>query len=430
MDNPNFDSEYVKQHKASLSLVNDFYSGFDTSVGHIKQYNRENKKSYGDRQELSRLTNYTRDAVDTIRDMIFRRSLDLSDLDGTFAEPFLNTINLKDSLDEFMKELCVNVARDGHSYILVDKAPYNEVMTKADSDKLQPYLVNINRSSVRNFKENTDGTYAMFTYDEAYTIDDGYAETTAIQQRVYLNDGSIEVWRESELHNIIETELNQVPVIKVGTKDISEFYDLAIINRNHLNLKSEQRNYARIGAAPIPVTYQAQTGDEKVVTFGISDGLNFQHSRSESGFEWVELEGKNNELLKSLIDDDEADMKEFIATLIQSDVQRTAKEANLMNAGNESTLNHYANQIEKGVNKALKIMAVYQGIQNFDKQVKVNRDFVDTKLTPEEVQKYLEMFTQSIISYEKLISILIKGETLDPMSKEEIATEKELLIIE
>lgn len=430
MNHPNFDSEEVAKHKKRLSLVNDFYLGFDTSVEHIEKYNQENTTNYGIRQRLSRLTNYTREAVDTIRDMIFRRSLDLSELEGTFLEPFLNTINLKDTLEEFMKELCINVSRDGYAYILVDKPSYENVETKADSDKLRPYFVNIPRSIVRNYKMKSDGTYRMLTYDEIYTIDDGYAESTAVQQRVYLDDGSIEIWREDELYRVIDTALYQVPIVKVGEKEISEFYDLSVINRSHLNMKSEQRSYGRMGCAPIPVTYLANAEDSKVITFGINDGLNFNSSRREAGFEWVELEGKNNEVIGELIKDDETDMREFIATLIKSDVQRTAKEANLMNAGNESTLNHYATQIEKGINKAFKIMAIYQGVNSFDKGVKVNRDFIDTKLSPEEIQKYMDMFTQGIISYEKLIYLFIQGETLPPMTDEEIATEKERLILE
>ena len=431
MKHPNFDSSEVEKHKNSLALVNDFYNGFDSSISHIIKYKRENETNYKTRQELARLTNYTREAIDTIRDMIFRRSLDLIELEGTFVYPLLNTINLKDSLDEFMKELCINVAKDGYAYILVDKAPYAEGMTKADSDKIKPYFVNIERSKVRNFKEKSDGTYSLFTYDEGYIVDDGYSQATAVQQRVYKDDGSIELWRDNELHDTIETTLNIVPIVKVGKKDVSEFYDLAVINKNHLNLKSEQRNIARI-STPIPITYHMGAEDEEntVRTIGINDGINFNEDKGRAGFEWVEPEGKSTDLLNNLIKDDEVDMKAFVTTLIESDVQRTAKESNLMNAGNESTLNHYANQIEKGVNKALKIMAIYQGVNNFDKEVKVNRDFIDAKLTPEQIKSYQDLFIQNVISYEKFIAILIKGETIDPMTDEEIATEKERVILD
>lgn len=420
MNNPNFDSQEVLTFRPQLMLVNDFYNGFDTSLNHIIAYTKENNKNFEARKRLASLFNYTKEAITTVRNMIFRKPSDLTFLENSIFKDIIKTIDFNQNLESFMQNLVVNVARDGYSFIVVEKQDYSDVYSGADETNKRPYLINVPRLNVKNFKVNQNGQFTVFTYNETYAIDDKYSQEVKVQQRCYLEDGTVELWRDNALYDTYQNGLGYIPIIKVGRDDISPFYDLAVINRNHLNLKSEQRNYARIAAAPIPVTYMLDNGSGEVQTIGVNDGINFNSPKNEAGFEWVELSGQNNSILESLIKKDEEQMNKYLFALVETSVVKTAKEASLINVGNESALNHYASIVEDAINKAFKIMGEYQGIKNFEADVKINRDFINNMIDSQMVAQYLGLYTQGVISWRKLIDILISGETLPPMTDKEI----------
>ena len=427
MNNPNFDSQEVLDYRHQLELTNSFYNGFDTSTDYIIPFFNEDKDSFATRLKLARLTNYVRDAVETVKNMVLRKPTKYDELIDSALSPFLETIDMKNNIDTFSKEVLTNLVKDGYTYILIEKESYEDVVSGADEINKRPYFINVKRSAVRNFKINDDGSFKQFTYDENYTIEDGYKEKLLVQQRCYLADGTVEIWRDGALYSTMQNGLGFIPIIKLGNDDISRFYDLAVINRNHLNLKSEQRNYARIASAPIPITYLLNSEDT-VKTIGVSNGINFDSTKSESGFEWVELGGSNNSILESLIAKDESDMQKYLVSLVSNDIQRTAKEVSLLNANNEATLNHYATILEDGLNKAFYIMALYQGINNFEAKLYINKDFIDNKLDATELNSYKEMYVNNIIDWDTYINILITGEVLEPMSDIDIAKMKTNLV--
>jgi len=427
MNNPNFDSQEVLDYRHQLELTNSFYNGFDTSTDYIIPFFNEDKDSFATRLKLARLTNYVRDAVETVKNMVLRKPTKYDELIDSPLSVFLGTIDMKNNIDTFSKEVLTNLVKDGYTYILIEKKSYEDVERGVDEINKRPYFINVKRSVVRNFKINDDGSFKQFTYDENYTIEDGYTEKILVQQRCYLADGTVEIWRDGALYSTMQNGLGFIPIIKLGNDDISRFYDLAVINRNHLNLKSEQRNYARIASAPIPITYLLNSEDT-VKTIGVSNGINFDSTKSESGFEWVELGGSNNSILESLIAKDENDMQKYLVSLVSNDIQRTAKEVSLLNANNEATLNHYATILEDGLNKAFYIMALYQGINNFEAKLYINKDFIDNKLDAAELNSYKEMYINNIIDWDTYINILITGEVLEPMSDIDIAKMKTNLV--
>jgi len=427
MNTPNFDSQEVLDYRDQLELTNSFYNGFDTSTDYIISFFNEDDDSFTARLKLARLTNYVRDAIETVRNMVLRKPTKYDELIDSALNPLLETIDMKNSIDTFSKEVLTNLAKDGYTYILVEKESYEDVASGADEINKRPYFINVKRSVVRNFKINSNGSFRQFTYDENYTIEDGYAEKLLVQQRCYLSDGTVEIWRDGVLYSTMQNGLGFIPIIKLGNDDISKFYDLAVINRNHLNLKSEQRNYARIASAPIPVAYLLNSEDT-IKTIGVSNGINFNSTKSESGFEWVELSGSSNSIIESLIAKDESDMQKYLVSLVSNDIQRTAKEVSLLNANNEATLNHFATILEEGLNKAFYIMAQYQGINNFEAKLYINKDFIDNKLDASELNSYKEMYINNIIDWDTYINLLITGEVLEPMTDADIAKMKTNLV--
>ena len=424
MDTPIFTSEEVLAHYAQVALVNDFYNGIDTANKHLKRYEVESTESYNTRIELSALNNYTKRAVNSIRDMITRKPIDDSELQSSVLSPFIETIDFSDNLVSFVNQLIINAAKDGFTFILVDKSPYDETIeTKADESGLRPYLVNITRSQVKNWKLNANGTYKVFTFDEFYTVENRYSSISKVQQRVYLEDGTIEIWRGKKLYETIENGLGYIPIIKIGIDDIPPFYDLAKINKRHFNQDSSGANYVRACGSPFTQAFMMsnQSGAIKV---GAMNGISFNESKSDAGIEWVELSGKNFEIIETVIKRDEETMRMYLAEIISNDTQKTATEVGMMNAGNESKLSYYAEIVEAGINKALTYMADYQGVANFDAKIYISRDFYNKTLTDAQIREYKGLFVDGVISWEKLTQLLIDGEVLSAMSDNEMITEK------
>ena len=429
MQHPVYTSLEVQSYQSQLEMVNDFYLGIDEAAEYLIQYTREDTDTFKKRLRMATLDNYVRRAVVSIRDIIFRKPINTSAVETTSFGDYLNKIDLQNNLTDFAKQLTINAAKDGFTFLLVEKEPYEDVATQADALTKRPYFVNITRDRVRNWLVDEFGTFEMITIDESYVESAGlYSRKIAIQQRVYFNDGRVEIWRTKGKkyfkHQEIQTGLDFIPIVKIGRDDLPPFYDLAKLNANHMNLISEQRNYARIAAAPIPVMYMPDNNEGKVVTVGVSDGISFSGPKRDAGFEWMELKGTNNTVLNELIDRDEANMRTYLSELLSTDTVKTAKEVGVLNTGNESRLGHYAEIVESGLNEGFRLMAIYQGDTSYDAQIGINRDYFDKRLTDAEVTAYKAMYAENVISWETLMQLLIDGEILPPMTEEEIATEK------
>lgn len=431
MTHPNFDSEIVLKYKSQLTLINSFFDGVDSATSYLIQYGKESDKDFGIRKELARLSNYTREAVETIVALIFRHPFDVSEIEPTPLFPLLDKINSKDNLDTFGMQMATNLSKDGITYLLVERGLISENASKAESDAVPPYFVNISRGSVRNFKQSGN-EFTQFTYNETYEVENGYQFETKVQQRCYVmrdNVCYVEIWRDDELYKTLVNPLGYIPIVQVGNDLTPYFYDLAVINRNHFNLKNEQRYYARQCAYPQRLAWGLPTDSKGSIDLGVSNMIVFDDTPSNSGMEILELSGNSIEVLEKLIIKDEEDMKKYIVGLIESGVQKTATEASLINANNESTLSNIAMMIEDSVNRGLEIMADYQGLTNYTAKVKINTEFIDDTLTAEQIAQLKDLFINNAISLDKLLDALVDGNILTFKDEKERETMKESLVL-
>jgi len=114
-----------------------------------------------------------------------------------------------------------------------------------------------------------------------------------------------------------------------------------------------------------PIGVANMLNNDGKLKVGANRWLNFDAPKNEAGFGWSELSGANNVVIETLLDRRENDMKNYIAAITDGAANKTAKEIGLLNSNNESMLNDYATYLEQGFNRALEIMADYQGLTNF-----------------------------------------------------------------
>lgn len=129
----------------------------------------------------------------------------------------------------------------------------------------------------------------------------------------------------------------------------------------------------------------------------------------------LEVSGNALAALESRLKGKEELMAALGARLLMA-TKKTAETAETarINAGGEgATLSLVVDALESALTKALKILALWDGVANTDEiRIELNRDFIDTALTPEEIAAYLATYQAGGMSLDSFLALLISGETL------------------
>jgi len=426
--------EFVR-HENQVKRVNDIYDGVDTAKSYLQQYSQEENDDYRKRQDIATLDNFVFRTVEDIKNIIFRKPLDETKLTANNLQEWVKTINFEDNLNEFGKKVLNNRLKDGFTYILVDSIDYDRdlVTNKAQQSALgiRPYFVNIPRQNILSWKKNAAGEYTQIVILEEYEIETPFNVSTGEQIKVWKDDGTVQIWRDDEKHgDEIQTGLTKIPLIKVGDDNIPPLYDLAKINITHMNRDSEVSNYSRVGgAAFLAVFGDLQDGENKPATLGINKGLKFR-DKSTSDVRWVEMEGKNYEMLKDRILYHEDQMKRIAVSFTTEQENKTATQVNKESMTGESKATDYATELEEALNSSIQMLNEYLTTGNISEEnvIEVNKDFDSAILTPEMVASYRTDYLSGIISWEKLMEYLIAGEYFKDMTDKEIEEEKQRLL--
>lgn len=425
--------EYMK-HSDQLSRVIDVYDGIDTAKRYLQQYSQEETNEYTDRQDIATLDNFVFRTVESIVNLVFRKSVDISGITNPSAKQWIESIDFTNSINNFAQTVLTNRIKEGYTFILIDTPAYNpdEVTNKAEQDALniRPYFVNILRSDVISWKQDMYGEYTQIVIKEQYEIEDSYTTTTEDQIKVWNSDGTVEIWRDGQQYGeTIETGLDMIPIVKIGSDLTPPLYDLAKINITHMNRDSEVSNYARIGGAAFLAVFGNLDDDDAPKTLGINKGLKFK-DKTDSDVKWIEMQGTNYDMLKDRILYHEDQMDRIAVSFTTESINKTATQVNKESMSGESKVIKYATELEEGLNLSISLMGIYGSDKTKlpDSELVVNKDFDSAILTPEMVASYRLDYTTGIISYEKLIEILIAGEYFAKMDEKETEEEKTRLL--
>ena len=422
-----------KKHQTQVEKVSNVYTGVDTAAQYLQQYTQEEKGEYEKRQDIATLDNFVFRTVDDIKNIIFRKPLDLTSITNATLLEYMKKIDFTSNINEFAKNILVNRIKDGKTFILVDTQTYNteEIKTQADviAAGIRPYFVNIPRKNILNWKLNESGEYKQIVIQEEYTVENDYGSTTAQQIKVWNEGGKVEIWRDDNLYNTIETGLEKIPIVEIGVDDTPPLYDMAKINITHMNRDSEVSNYTRIGGAPFLAVFGNLDDGNAPKTLGINKGLRFK-DKQDSDVKWIEMNGNNYETLNSRILYHEDQMNRIALSFTTESENKTATQVNKESMTGESKATHYATEVEAGINEAIQLLNLFTTEAKISAEniVEVNKDFDSAILSPEMVTSYRTDYLAGLISYEMLVDYLIAGEYFKEMTQEEIATEKARLM--
>jgi len=412
--------DYLAHYK-QVKIVNDIYNGVDTAKQYLFQFPQEIESTYRDRQDRATIRNFVKRAVEAFTGMIFRKPIEVNGYGGRTTQCF-NTIDTRNDLKHFTKEITTNVIRDGKAFILVDSP--SDV-----TENTHPYFIGIERSQLINWRKDETGHYTMIVIEEIVSVPVGSFGTKFIMQwRHYDSNGDITIYRKKDgtsnefiIFDQIETDYNGIPLIEIDIGNIPILYDTAKLNIKHFNRLSHKDRYLTMAALPIPVIWGADIDDDGQTTtakpalvIGVDEAFIFT-SKEDGDFQWRELSGDSI----NLIEEDLSSITEDITTGIlraadsANTVQKTATEVAMLQAEASDRTSAIAVAVETGLKRALSILSVFNKEKvPSDAVFVISKDFNSVLTGPDASRVAMEAYLLGLISIETFLQSLSDAELI------------------
>ena len=393
-------------------LMRDTFGGSETLKKYVERFVEETDESFDYRLRNLTMQNYLRRTIKNAIGLIFRK-----DVQYNFAG---NSNNIEpdtiftEQNNSILRELTKELLLLGSSYLVTDN----------DTNEVYQYIVPTDTVE-EYFEQNNE--VLLFTYvTNIEELDDWVPVVREYRYRWKLKDGLaiVEIEIDNELFEIKETGLNYIPVVKFsiggntllsqseGNTLLSQsgsnipLLDLAKLNIEWVNRRSELSRYLRIAACPVPTFYGVE-GQTKIVV-GVDKALSFT-DKDTGGFEWVEMSGSSTELLQNdLRQLENAMMDTAISLVSKRDVAKNAVQISAEIAEDESFLTTVSKVLEDGFNKSL---IFYCDMLNIEQIIAiVNKDFTSTIISLDEINVLIELLNSGTINQEQMMEMLVSGE--------------------
>ena len=346
--------------------------------------------------------------------MLTRKPVRLNDTSDQIREQLFNVDLQGNDLNVWCYETARKMIRYGHVGVLVD----------APRDGGRPYWSTYTPRDILGYRsEMIDGEQRLvqLRLSESVVLPDGdWGEKRVDQVRV-LTPGEFKVFRREEKKGeyvVVDegrTSLNRIPFgvaysNRVGMLESRPpLEDIANLNLKSYQIQSDLDNQLHISAVPMLAFYGFPSAAEEV-TAGPGEAIAFPaDGRAEyiappsdafkSQFERLQqIEHQINELGLS-------------AVLGQKLSAETAEAKRIDRSQGDSTMMVIAQNMQDMIDNCLQYHAEYLGDRQPGSSY-VNRDFLGTRLEPQEIQALLQLYTAGTITQETLLLQLSEGEVL------------------
>ncbi len=254
-----------------------------------------------------------------------------------------------------------------------------------------------------------------------------YLELTLDENGQYIQN----IWREQTgkkgwgIFKTLEPDLagkriDKIPFEFINTVDASPkltppaLLQLADVNLDQYRLSTDLRHGLHWTALPTMFVF-GEMLDAKGKPIGLSVGAgSVNHLQdADSSAILLEFTGAGLGAITLAVTEDIQVMASIAAKMFQNDVNgvRAAETARIEQSGESATLTTIANAVESGIENTLKTIAEWSGITG-EISYKLNRDFMDSGLTPQQITSYLQLVQMESISQLSFLDLLHKGEAL------------------
>ena len=382
---------------------------------YLPQEPREQDISYDARLLRSVLAPYYVRLERMLAGMLTRKPVRLDDVPDVIREQLFDVDLQGNDLQTWLfaaSRICI---RYGHVGVLVD-AP-------AAGQNGRPYWVTYTPRDILGWRtEAKDGKQELtqLRLMEKIVVPDGlYGEKQVEQVRV-LTPGAFEIHQKDEKGDfrIVDegrTSLSEIPFSvaysnRMGIlESIPPLADIAELNLQHYQVQSDLSNQLHISAVPMLALFGFPAAAEEI-SAGPGEAIALPEG---SDARYVEPQGNSYDAQFRRLEQIASQINELglAAVLGAKLVGETAEAKRIDRSQGDSTMMVVAQQMQDLIDNCLRFHAQYMQEANPGSSL-VNRDFLGTRLEPQEIQALLQLYTAGTITQETLLLQLEAGEVL------------------
>jgi len=262
--------------KTRWKLINDAYNGENgfNNGENIVKFPREHSEKYTSRKSLAVYVNKMKPSCSRYASYLFKRKATRSTDSELVSLMFDNVDRMGNAIDIFMKSFYEKVRATGTGLVLVDMpTDLGASLSDQIQKRLVPYFVNIDPSSVYDFKLGDTGNFEWIILEYSVESKEPFKEPT-VSTEYHLWD-AVSFKRYDKDKNVIEEKehnLGSCPVISFTEQGlfpcVSSWESVATLSKRLYNAQSELDEILR-GQTFSVLTYHSPDGT-KVEDLSIS----------------------------------------------------------------------------------------------------------------------------------------------------------------
>ena len=382
---------------------------------YLPQEPRELDESYDARLSRSVCPPYYQRLERMLAGMLTRKPVRLNDVSDIVREQLFDVDLQGNDLNVWTYEAARKLVRYGHIGVLVDAPAAGELG--------RPYWVTYTPREILGWRtEMRDGAQQLSQLRllEKVIVPDGdYGEKEVEQVRV-LTPGAFEIHRmgkngQLEIHESGTTTLDHIPFAVAYSNRVNfmesrpPLEDIAELNLKAYQVQSDLDNQLHISAVPMLAFFGFPSSAEEV-SAGPGEAISFP---AEGRAEYIAPPSNAFDSQFRRLDQLAYQINELglSAVLGQKLSAETAEAKRIDRSQGDSTMMVIAQNMQDLIDNCLAHHAHYLNIADVGSSY-VNRDFLGTRLEPQEIQSLLQLYTAGTITQKTLLDQLYEGEVL------------------
>jgi len=382
---------------------------------YLPQEPRELDESYDARLSRSVCPPYYQRLERMLAGMLTRKPVRLNDVSDVVREQLFDVDLQGNDLNVWTYEAARKLVRYGHIGVLVDAPAAGELG--------RPYWVTYTPREILGWRtEMRDGAQQLSQLRllEKVIVPDGdYGEKEVEQVRV-LTPGAFEIHRmgkngQLEIHESGTTTLDHIPFAVAYSNRVNfmesrpPLEDIAELNLKAYQVQSDLDNQLHISAVPMLAFFGFPSSAEEV-SAGPGEAISFP---AEGRAEYIAPPSNAFDSQFRRLDQLAYQINELglSAVLGQKLSAETAEAKRIDRSQGDSTMMVIAQNMQDLIDNCLAHHAHYLNIADVGSSY-VNRDFLGTRLEPQEIQSLLQLYTAGTITQKTLLDQLYEGEVL------------------
>ena len=382
---------------------------------YLPQEPRELDESYDNRLARSVCPPYYQRLERMLAGMLTRKPVRLNDVSDIVREQLFDVDLQGNDLNVWCYEATRKMVRYGHIGVLVDAPSAGELG--------RPYWVTYTPREILGWRhELVDGAQKLVQLRllEKVILPDGeYGEKEVEQVRV-LTPGAFEIHRLNQKGNfeVVDsgtTTMDHIPfaVAYANRVNLMEsrppLEDIASLNLKAYQVQSDLDNQLHISAVPMLAFYGFPQSAEEV-SAGPGEAISFP---AEGRAEYIAPPSDAFDSQFRRLDQLASQINELglSAVLGQKLSAETAESKRIDRSQGDSTMMVIAQNMQDLIDNCLAHHAHYLNIPEIGSSF-VNRDFLGSRLDPQEIQSLLQLYTAGTITQKTLLDQLYEGEVL------------------